>query len=209
MLPFRSVRKTVHLTNAQIKALPTTPIATVATGGAGTILFPLSATYSARFQVAYTNVDIGATLQTRFAGDNASQLGLGHFIANAGQWTVGAVGFVNQASLRGQFAAGLAFSLLGFDDTGLTVAMANASLGNLTGGHANNTLSVETRYIVLDNPAVLRLVTSQWVIDDDPSGSVPDGFLTSSDGINFTINTTAERGLALLITDGVPETFYP
>lgn len=209
MLPFRSVRHTVHLTNAQIKALPTTPIATVGSAGAGTILLPLSATYTARFQVAYTNVDLTAQLQTRFAGDNASQLGPGRFTAQAGQWTYGAVGFINQASLRGQIAAGLAFSLLGFDDTGLTVAMSNAALGNLTGGHANNTLAVETRYIVLDNPAVLRLVTSQWVIDDDPSGDPPDGYLISSDGITLTIDTTAERGLALAITDGVPETLYP
>lgn len=210
LLPFRSVRKTVHLTNAQIKALPTTPIALVASGGAGTILLPVGVTYTARFQTAYTNVDLAAELQVRFAGDNASQLGTGRFFAQAGQWTHGSVGFVNQASLRGQVAADLAFALLGFDDTGLAVAMSNASLGNLTGGHANNTLAIETRYIVLNNPAVLRLVGDNWVIDDDPSGAAPDGYLTSSDGgATLVISTTAERGLALVISDGIPEASYP
>ncbi len=209
MLPFRTVRKTVTLTNAQIKALPTTPITIVASAGAGTILLPVGYKYQARFTTDYTNADIGATLQVRFAGDNGSQLGPGRFIAQGPQWSMGVVGFNNQRSLRAQLAADWAFSLLGFDDTALTVAMANASLGNLTGGHSSNTLAVSIDYIALDNPAVLRTVTGQWVIDSDPSGDPPDGYLTSTDGVSLIINTAAERGLLLAITDGSPEAFYP
>ncbi len=209
LLPFRTVRKNVTLTNAQIKALPTTPITIVASAGAGTILLPVGYKYQARFQTDYTNADIGAELQVRFAGDNGSQLGPGRFVAQGPQWSMGAVGFFNQRSLRGQSAADFAFSLLGFDDTALTVAMANASLGNLTGGHSNNTLVVSIDYIAIDNPAVLRLVSTQWVIDDDPSGDPPDGYLTTTDGVTLTIDTAAERGLALLITDGTPEATYP
>lgn len=209
MLPFRPVRHTTHLTNAQIKALPTTPIVTIASAGAGTILLPLSTIFKARFAVAYTNVDIAAALETRFDSDSTSQLSPGRFVANAGDWSQGNVGFVNRGRLAGQLQSDLSFSLLAFADTDLTIAMSNAALGDLTGGDDANTLSVETRYIVLDLPAVIRSVTGQWVIDDDPSGAVPDGYLTSSDGITLTIDTAAERGLALAITDGVPETFYP
>ncbi len=207
--PFRTITKTVNLTNAQIKALPTTPVSVIATGGAGTILLPLSVTYTGHFQTAYTNVDIAAALELRFAGSSDSECGRGHFIAEAGQWKFGAVGVTEQVGLRGQYAAGLAFSLLGFDDTALVVAMANAALGNLTGGHSNNTLAVQTRYVVIDNPAVLRTVTGQWVIDDDPSGDPPDGYLTSTDGVSLIIDTAAERGLALVISDGIPEASYP
>jgi len=204
------VRHTVHLTNAQIKALPTTPITIVASAGAGTILCPLSVIYHTNFQTAYTNVDIGATLNVTFAGDSDSQLGPGHFVSQAGKAATGGVGFVDRGQLGGQATADLAFSLLGFDDTALTVAMSNAALGALTGGHSNNTLAVETRYIVLNNPAVLRVVTGRWVIDDDPSGSVPDGYLTATNaGATLIISTTAERGLALAITDAIPEASYP
>ncbi len=209
LLPFRTVRKNVTLTNAQIKALPTTPITIVASAGAGTILYPVGYKYQARFQTDYTNVDIGAALEVRFASDNDSQLGPARFVPQGPQWSIGAVGFFNQRSLRGQSAADFAFGLLGFDDTALTVAMTNAALGALTGGHSNNTLVVSIDYIVLDNPAVLRLDTDTWVIDDDPSGDPPDGYLTSTDGVTFTISTTAVRGLALQITDGSPEASYP
>jgi len=210
MLPFRAVRHTVHLTNAQIKALPTTPVTCVASAGVGTILFPLSVIYHANFQVDYTNVDLGAILETRFAGDNDSQLGPSHFVAQAGKSAYGGAGFVDRGRLGGQATADLAFSLLGFDDTALTVAMTNAALGALTGGHANNTLAVETRYNVLNNPAVLRVATGRWVIDDDPSGAAPDGYLTTSNaGATLIISTTAERGLALAITDAIPEASYP
>ncbi len=208
--PFRTVVKTVTLTNAQIKALPTTPVSVIATGGAGTILLPLGVTYTGHFQTAYTNVDIAAALEIRFAGSSDSELGRGHFIAQSGQWKYGSVGLTEQVALRGQFAADLAFSLLGFDDTALVVGLANAALGNLTGGHANNTLAVRTQYIVIDNPAVLRIVGGEWVLDDDPSGSAPDGYLTTPDGgVTLIISTTAERGLLLTNNAGIPEASYP
>lgn len=210
MRPFRAVRKTVRLTNAQVKALPTTPITLVASAGAGAILLPLSVIYHTNFQTEYTNVDLGAVLEVLYDGDNASQVGPGRFIAQAGKAAFGGVGFVDRGRLGLQVAADLAFSLIAFDDTALTVAMSNASLGNLTGGHTNNTLTIEVRYIVLDLPAVLRLVSEQWVIDDDPTGDPPDGYLTSPDGgATLIISTTAERGLALAITDGIPEASYP
>ncbi len=206
---FRVVRSRTTLTNAQIKALPTTPVSIVATPGAGKILFPVSVTYHGNFQTAYTNVNPAASLKVEFSGDTTSLFGPGRFLAQAGTWAHGNIGFFRRGALDGQANAALAFALAGFDDTALTVAMANASAGNLTGGTANNSLVVETRHIVLDLPGVLRIVGGDWVVDDDPSGSAPDGYLTSTDGVTFTIDTTAERGLLLAIADGASETFYP
>jgi hypothetical protein len=211
MQPFHTVHHVTTLTNAQIKALPTTPVDIVATPGAGQILLPISVTYKANFAAgAYTNVNDTASLQVTFDGSTDSELGRGHFFPQAGRWSQVQVGSIKRRDIVNQATASLGFAMLGFADTALQVAMDNASDGNLTGGHASNVLIVDTNYIVLDVPAVLRLVAGNWVIDDDPSGAPPDGYLTTPDGgATLIISRTAERGLALAITDGSPEAFYP
>jgi hypothetical protein len=206
---FRVVRHTVTLTDAQIKALPTTPVETVATPGAGKILLPLSVTYHANFAAAYTNVDPTAAVHVIFDGGSVLEFGRGLFLAQAGQWAHGNVGYFRRGQLDGQANAALAFAHAGLDDTALTIAIDNNSAGVLTGGNSANTLTVQTRYIVLDLPGVLRLVGSDWVVDDDPTGDPPDGYLTSTDGETLIIDTTAERGLLLAIADGIAETYYP
>ncbi len=208
---FRTVHHVVTLTDAQIKALPTTPVAVVASGGAGKVLVPVGATYRANFAAgAYTNVNPAVAMTMQFAASPDPVFGRSLFFPNAGRWSHGAVGFIKRRDIVDQATADIGFALLAFANTGLTLALDNDSDGNLTGGHANNSLIVDTRYIVLDVPAVLRIVTGEWVVDSDPTGDPPDGYLLTSDaGTTLTINTTAERGLALAITAGVAETFYP
>ncbi len=211
MQPFRTVHNVVTLTNAQIKALPTTPVEIVPTEGAGTIIVPLSVTYKANFAAgAYTNVDNVAALHVIYTGETDPEFGRGYFFPSAGRWTHGDVGYIKRRDIPGQALASLGFALAAFDDTALEVAIDNNGDGDLTGGHANNVLIIDTHYKVIDLPAVLRLVDDNWVIDDDPSGAPPDGYLTSPDGgATLIISRTAERGLALAITDGIPEATYP
>ncbi len=205
-----TLHTTTTFTDAQIKALPTTPVSAVPTPGVGKILVPLSVTWLANFQVAYTNVDPTAALHIVFAGDTASRFGPGYFLAEDSLWRHGDVGYLKRGRLGEQASSDLGLALAGFDDTALNAKMVNAALGNLTGGHANNTLTAVTRYLLVDLPHVLRLVSTQWVLDDDPSGASPDGFgLTSDSGLTFKIDTTLERGLAFTTASTVPEVLYP
>ncbi len=48
---------------------------------------------------------------------------------------------------------------------------------------------------------------SQWVLDN--SGGPADGYITSSDGRSFVIDTGAGSGLTVGVTDGQPSVTYP
>jgi hypothetical protein len=162
------------LTDAQIKALPTTAVEVIPSPGAGFAIDVLRVEFVARITVAgreYTNIapgggsggpnitlrfstadgDIGPFLfdGTYFGVDLVSELlgsysdtGIGGNTVFAGPWhDVGDPDMGTQA----------AFEASGdnINDHGVELSMANPGLGDLTGGHASNTLIVRSLYSIV------------------------------------------------------------
>lgn len=109
----------IRLTNAEIKALPTTPIVILEDPGAGRLIVPLAAIERPEVSVAYTNVSTLAYLSL-FVGE-VEQLGIG----TAPAWA--------RSTLAVDASPG---------GGALTLRATNDSLGNFTGGTAANGLAV-------------------------------------------------------------------
>jgi hypothetical protein len=152
---------TVTLTNAQIKALPTTGITLVAAPSAGSRIKVLGATLVARFTAgAYTNVNVttaslpiqassGAWLVSPILNDSgSSQADLTGFF--------GAFNIVADLAVPSFFPNGtggwtqyaLTTTVANVDGLAVQLKMDNNGSGNLTGGNAANTLKVTLYYSV-------------------------------------------------------------
>lgn len=160
-------RKSVTLTNAQVKALPTTAIAVLSAPGSGYWYNVLAVSYSANFAAAaYTNINTTyADLRVQYTGTNDF---VGGYVVND---SAASPVLDHITNLFGNALAGLVpgvpysegFSLAGADpeyvvksptlwsvvnNVGLEVKMDNNGSGALTGGDAANTLKVTVYYIV-------------------------------------------------------------
>ena len=143
---------TVTLTDAQVKALPTTPIEVLPAQGAGVLTlaadsgaFPAVIALGAT-NVAYTNVDANATWQ--FVNPQAG----GGWAANysaAQALTYGPSGggtpVVTICSLNTANGGSTAQNE-GGEDQPVRLQLLNGALGNLTGGNAANTCQVWVYY---------------------------------------------------------------
>jgi hypothetical protein len=154
------------LTDAQVKALPTTPVQLVATPGAGFWIKPLAVTYQTHVVGAYTNlnatyVDFHQTLDTYYVSygpvdDSTTTPALTNVTAllttvadlvqEIGQPNLAAVGasattqgYVQQVSQAGTGQLGNKPLMMNIDNNGS---------GNLTGGNASNTLKVKIYYVI-------------------------------------------------------------
>jgi hypothetical protein len=150
----------VKLTNAQVLALPTTPVQLVAAPGAGKVLIPFLAVFYLDWTADYTNIDAHAVLKVGYSPTGSLTFLVAFVeIANSGVSGVLAEGASNYAVLGPTAIANGASSFVvavsgsndepGQTNVALLLAATNALAGNFTGGDPANTLQVSVYYNTL------------------------------------------------------------
>jgi hypothetical protein len=138
--------KTV-LTDAQIKALPTTLVELVPAQGVGKIVSFLQAVFSSNSIIPYTNLDadFAGIISWEGSAEAATYVDQG-FFGNESR-----VAVINpQGNITGSFIYGASGNLFLFENMALTLGIYNNTLGNLTGGDSANTISVTILYTIVD-----------------------------------------------------------
>ena len=145
LLPDTSVAvksATVTLTDAQIKALPTTQVGIVAAPGAGKVLFPVQWLIVADTRAgAYTNLDAAISGPNLGWPSEPAQL----FSAAASAVILTTV--ANKISAWENLADSGGDNLGNLEDQPLVIGIGNGASGNLTGGNAANSLQVTVFYL--------------------------------------------------------------
>ncbi len=153
----------VTVLNADIKAMPTTPMQILASPGAGLVNVPTQIILTSNFAAPYTNINatsayLSAIYQATsnlwsgyLADDSTASVPLTHFSAFFGVTT-------RRRVQLGPFFdtsdAALEWGTLGVpvdlnNDSALMLTIVNGGSGDLTGGDPTNTLSVVTQYLTL------------------------------------------------------------
>lgn len=150
-------KASVTLTDAQIKALPTSAVEIVAAPGAGQMLVPIRAVLSFRWTANYTNIAstaaIGVThangygMLTSLFQQPSSQIG--NLLAND-ENALAILAPLMEIDFTGQKPYGQQFWPGAFENLNLTIGGYNGFSGNFTGGDAANTLLVTVYYLVVD-----------------------------------------------------------
>jgi hypothetical protein len=154
---------TVDLTNAQVLALPTTPV-TIVSAVAGKLLLPTYAALWAKLTADYTNIDANCTVEIDLGNANAdwalsptveaSGLASGLLASSGGNVIV----FATQQFAGGVGAAATSFEAAESDWVAdgvgqpITLSVFNHASGNFTGGDAANKLRVTVQYLTVAQP---------------------------------------------------------
>jgi hypothetical protein len=137
----------VTLTNAQILALPTTPVVVVAAPGSNFAISVLAAHFVTNYTSVYTNA--AATLEAQLLPSVVAcfirALGLFNSTTRRIARFPVAYGYLIaiSTSITGDYGA-----RSGSDNTALTFSVNNQGSGDFTGGHAANTLKVTVLYTI-------------------------------------------------------------
>lgn len=156
------LRASRTLTNAEVKALPTTPIQVVTNAGPNTVLVPIKYVLISRFAGgAYTNLNASGWFQAQW-GTGGGALASNYLADDAGDGIAVYSGLFGSASSRLALLTDFTYSTTPASGWGnipgdatplptneaLYVRIDNGGSGDLTGGNAANTLTVVTYYVV-------------------------------------------------------------
>lgn len=137
---------TVTLTDAQIKALPTTPVEIVA-AQPGKAIVPVTATFNLDWTGNYTNINANAGIRLRTTGGTLVLYRLNEspdFLVTA----LLACGGDSFMVVGQRWPPDMGIPPTDFNNVVLDVS--NASDGDLTDGNASNTLTVTVYFVVVD-----------------------------------------------------------
>lgn len=148
------IRKaTITLTDAQIKALPTTGVVLVPAPGAGFVLRPYLVVLVTNLAAAYTNVDASGVgfFVDDGAGDLTTYCPHATFLGNTARRiaTMGPYVVTDDSSGSGVVPR---LSLAASEDSPLILFSSNAAAGDYTGGDAANTITATVLYAVIAVP---------------------------------------------------------
>lgn len=152
-------RAIVSLTDAQIKALPTTPITLVAAQGSGFRIKIIDATVKATIVGAYTNIDATyCSLQIEHAGpvilctaitnDSGTTPALTNITTVLGTAQTTITDLIPNVYEATTVVYPVPMLATATDDVLVRIAIDNDGTGNLTGGNASNSLKVTLTYLV-------------------------------------------------------------
>lgn len=145
------------LTNAQIKALPTTFIPIVPAPGAGRVIIPIQATFQLIWVADYTNIDANAALIVGIPGvivllvpafENPG--GVVSLLLANGAPSMGFSGIQSVIDATPNLTMQAGMLPASCENVPIELILANAASGNLTGGDPGNSLIVTTFYNVVE-----------------------------------------------------------
>ena len=142
--------RSIELTDAQIKAMPSTPIQLVEAPGAGKRIQVVGATVTIDVQAGvYTNIS-NTTLEFANSVASGKLAFYADMIADDSAIWVGdmwPLGLVQGAAALNAYSY---TDLSDVENVALAIHSPNELAGNLTGGHANNSMRVTVNYSIVD-----------------------------------------------------------
>lgn len=144
--PAGELKTTVTLNNAQIKALPTTPVEIVAAAGIGKFIQPVFATLAFSRTADLANVNAGGVV--RIVNDNTSRINILKVASAPDLLADGHSAIVTMGQIDPDDWSGNSPS--DFDNVALYVDAFNSSDGDFEDGHPDNTLTVTVYYMVVN-----------------------------------------------------------